>query len=45
MYSEAEIKLNAEMHLEPVMEHVWRCIWRPISSNLEMHWKAAIKHV
>jgi hypothetical protein len=29
------------MHLEAVMEQVWRCIWR--SCNFEMHLKAKIK--
>jgi len=26
---EAEIKLNSEMHLEAVIERVWRCTWIP----------------
>jgi len=26
---EAEIELNSEMHLEPVIERVWRSIGRP----------------
>jgi hypothetical protein len=31
------------MHLEAVMERVWRCIWRPRSSNSLMHLEAEIK--
>jgi hypothetical protein len=33
MHLEAEIKLNLEMHLEAVIERVWRCTWRPLSSE------------
>jgi hypothetical protein len=39
----AEIKLNSEMYLEGVIERVWRSIWRPRSSNLEMHLVPEIK--
>jgi hypothetical protein len=31
------------MHLEAVTERVWRGIWRPRSSNSEMHLEAVIK--
>jgi hypothetical protein len=31
------------MHLEAVIELVWKCIWRPRSSNAEMHLEAEIK--
>jgi hypothetical protein len=31
------------MHLEAVIERVWTCIWRPRSSNSEMHLEAEIK--
>jgi len=31
------------MHLEAVIERVWRCIWRPRSSNSEMQLEAQIK--
>jgi hypothetical protein len=31
------------MHLEAMMERVWRCIWRPKSSNSEIHLEANIK--
>jgi hypothetical protein len=31
------------MHLEAVIERVWRGIWRPRSSNTEMHLEAEIK--
>jgi len=41
MHLEAEIKL----HLEAVIERVWRCIWRPRSSNSEMHLEAVIERV
>jgi len=34
---------DSEMHLEAVIEPVWRCIWRPRSSNAEIHLEAAIK--
>jgi len=27
------------MHLEAVIEQVWRCIWRPGLSNSEMHFE------
>ena len=45
------------MHLEAVIERVWRCTWRPRSSelrdalrgrnqsSLEMHWEAVIEQV
>jgi hypothetical protein len=42
MHLEAEIELNSEMHLEAVIERVWRCTWRPRSCNSEMHLKAKI---
>jgi hypothetical protein len=42
MHLEAMIELNSEMHLEGVIERVWRCIWRPRSSNSEMHLEAEI---
>ena len=54
MHLEAEIKLNSEMHLEAVIEQVWRCIWaaeiRRLSdalggrdqASLEIHLEAAI---
>jgi hypothetical protein len=31
------------MHLDTVLEWVWRCIWKPKSSNSEMHLEAEIK--
>jgi hypothetical protein len=31
------------MHLEAVIEQVWRCIWRPRSSYSEMHLEAEIQ--
>jgi len=37
MHLEAEIKLNSEMHLEVVIERVWR--W----CNSEMHLEAEIE--
>jgi hypothetical protein len=37
------MKLNSDMHLEAVIEQVSSCIWRPRSSNSEMHLKAEIK--
>ena len=43
MHLEAMIKLNSEMHLEAVIERVWRCIWRLTSSNAEMPLEAEIK--
>jgi len=55
MYLEAEIKLNSEMHLEAVIERVWRRSWRPRSrefgdalggrdrASLELHWEAVIE--
>jgi hypothetical protein len=36
MHLEAKIELNSELHLEDEIEPVWRCIWRPRSSNSEM---------
>jgi hypothetical protein len=42
-YTEAEIALNSEMHFEAVIEWVSRCIWRPRSSNLEIHFEAESK--
>jgi len=26
---EAKMELNSGMHLEAMIERVWRCIWRP----------------
>jgi len=43
MQLEAEIKLDSEMHLEAVIERVWRFIWRPRSCNSEMHLEAELK--
>jgi len=40
---EAEIELNSKMQLEALIMRVWRCIWRPRSSNPEMHLDAEIK--
>jgi len=49
--------VNSEIHSEAVIERVWRCIWRPRSSelrdalggrdrsSLEMHWEAVIERV
>jgi hypothetical protein len=31
------------MHLEAVIERAWKCIWRPKSSNSEIHLEADIK--
>jgi hypothetical protein len=31
------------MHLEAVIERVWRCIWRPRSYNSEMHLEVMIE--
>jgi uncharacterized protein YndB with AHSA1/START domain len=42
---EAQIELNSEMHLEAMIERVWRCIWRPRSSNLEMPLDTVIERV
>jgi hypothetical protein len=39
MHLEAEIKVNSEMRLEAVMKRVWR----PSSSDSEMHVEAKIK--
>jgi uncharacterized protein YndB with AHSA1/START domain len=39
----AEIEFNSEMHLEAEVERVWRCIWRPRSSNSKIHLEAEIK--
>jgi hypothetical protein len=33
------------MHLETVIEEVWRCIWRPGSTNLEIDLEVVIKRV
>jgi len=33
------------MHLEAVIERVWRCVWRPRSCNSEMHLEAVIERV
>jgi hypothetical protein len=37
---EAVIEWTSEMHLDAMIEQVWRCIWRPRSSNSEMHLEA-----
>jgi hypothetical protein len=49
--------VNSEIHLEAVIDRVWRCTWRPVSSELratpggrargsmEMHMEAVIKGV
>ena len=42
MHLEAEIKLNSEMHLEAVIEGVWRYTWKPRSCNSELHLEADI---
>jgi hypothetical protein len=31
------------MHLEAEIERVWRCVWRPRSSNSEIYLEAEIK--
>jgi hypothetical protein len=36
------MELNSEMHLEAEIEQVWRCIWRPRSSNSKIHLEAEI---
>jgi len=43
MHLEAENKLNSEMHMEAEIERVWRCIWRPRSSNSENHLEAVME--
>jgi hypothetical protein len=43
MHLEAEIELNPQIHLETVIEQVWRCIWRPRLYNSGMHLEAEIK--
>ena len=43
MHLEAEIKLKSEMHLEAVIERVWRYIWRPRLCNSEMNLEAVIE--
>ena len=43
MHLEAEIDLNSEMHLEAVIERVWRCIWKRRSNNSEMHLEDVIE--
>jgi len=39
--------VNSEIHSEAVIERVWRCTWRPRSSelreSLEMHLEAEIE--
>jgi len=37
MHLEAKIKFNSEMHLEAVIERVWRCTWRPRSSQTQRY--------
>jgi hypothetical protein len=39
----AEIELKTEIHLEAEIERVWRCIWRPRTSNSKIHLEAEIK--
>ena len=34
---------SLEMHLEAMINRVWRCMWRPTSSNSVMHLKAMVK--
>jgi hypothetical protein len=34
---------SLEMHLEAVVEQVWRCIWRLRLSNSDMHLDTKIK--
>jgi hypothetical protein len=43
MHLKAGIELNSEMQLEAVIKRVWRCIWRPRSSNSEIHLEAEIE--
>jgi len=43
MHLEANIKLNSEMHMEAVIEEVWRCICRPRLCHSEMHLEDEIK--
>jgi len=33
MHLEGEIELNSAMHLEAEIEGIWRCTWRPRSSE------------
>jgi hypothetical protein len=43
IHLDAKIRLNSEMHLEAVIEGVWRSTWRPRSWNSEMHLDAKIE--
>jgi hypothetical protein len=45
MHMVAEMKFNSEMHLETVIELVWRFIWRPKSRNSEICSEAIIERV
>ena len=45
MHLEAEIKLIPEMHLEAVIERIWRSTWRPRCCHWEMHLEATIERV
>jgi len=45
MHLEAKIVLSSEMHFEADIERVWRCNWRPRSSNSEMHLEAVMERV
>jgi len=45
MHLDAEIMMNSEMHLEAMIDWVWRCIWRPQSCNSEMHMDTVIERV
>jgi hypothetical protein len=43
MHLEVDIELNREIHLDALIERVWRFIWRLRSSNSEMHLDSEIK--
>jgi len=43
MHLEVEIELIPEIHMKAMIERVRRCIWRPRSSNSEMHLEAEIE--
>jgi hypothetical protein len=42
MLLEAGIEVNSEMYLEAVIQRVWSGIWKPRSSNSDMHMEAEI---
>ena len=42
---EPEIELNSEMHLEAVIEQIWRWFCRPRLSNSEMHSESGIERL